>query len=242
MQIGGLRALLRRLPGWQTAGRLSELLRGRERRSVALLRLMPPKGLFQPESTTGPDRYPALFAFARSELARVAAPRLLSFGCSTGAEVFTLRRHFPAASIKGIDIGTTNIRVCRERLAGAGGDPQIAFEIAATAAGEPPDSYDAVFALAVFRHGDLGARPPACDAKIRFAEVDAEIAHLTRCLKPGGLFFVRHANFRMADMSVARHYERVLVRPGAPGTPIYGADNRLIEGALGDDGVYLKRA
>src|ERR1700689_3241127 len=67
-----------------------------------------PKNLFQPFANTGADRYPAIFRFARDSLGDGAALRLLSFGCATGEEVFSLRRYFPQSHVKGIDINPRN--------------------------------------------------------------------------------------------------------------------------------------
>ena len=66
-------------------------------------------GQFQPYRYTLPDRYPWLFQFAARELADRPDLRILSFGCSRGEEVFSLRRYFPTASIKGIDARPRNI-------------------------------------------------------------------------------------------------------------------------------------
>ena len=61
----------------------------------------PVPGRFQPYPHTLPDRYPWLFDFAAAALDDLPAPRLLSFGCSRGEEVLSLRRRFPDAAIKG---------------------------------------------------------------------------------------------------------------------------------------------
>lgn len=53
----------------------------------------PRDDLFQPYNDTSLDRYPAIFRFLQGELAAIEEPRVLSFGCSTGEEVFSLRGH-----------------------------------------------------------------------------------------------------------------------------------------------------
>src|SRR5882724_9636400 len=67
---------------------------------------------FQPYNHTLLNRYPWLFQFARESLGDTADLRVLSFGCSLGEEVFALRKYFPAAAIKGIDIDRRNIDRC----------------------------------------------------------------------------------------------------------------------------------
>src|SRR5262249_33650455 len=123
-------------------------------RSALWLRFRKPRALFQVCNYTQPDRYPALFRLARQQLGDGPELRLVSFGCSTGEEVFTLRKYFPTARIKGIDINPHNVRVCHQRLA-ENPAPGLCFEVADSVRGEAVASYDAIFCMAVFRHGDL---------------------------------------------------------------------------------------
>src|SRR6185312_914791 len=74
------------------------------------------RGQYQRDPATRIDRYPLAFRFARDQLGDEATTHILSFGCSTGEEVFTLRRYFPVATIKGIEVDPTRIRACLDRL------------------------------------------------------------------------------------------------------------------------------
>src|SRR6202000_2892071 len=106
-----------------------------------------------------------LFRAAQTHLDGHARLRLLSFGCATGEEIATLRRYFPAAALKGLDINPSAVAAARAA------HPGTDFAVAASTAAEPPETYDAIFCLAVLRHGDLGRhRPARCDALIRFAD------------------------------------------------------------------------
>jgi len=235
----GIKARLRGMPGYTALQLVYWVLRGGEHRSIALLRLRRPKNLFQPYSTTAPNRYPSIFRFVRERIGNGPDRHLLSFGCSTGEEVFSLRDHFPEAAIKGIDINPYAIATCRRKLARAG-DPRLSFAVAGSAADENTGSYDAVFAMAVFRHGDLGAAPPRCDHLISFARFERTVGELARCLKPGGLLAIRHANFRFADTAVAAGFEAVLSVDEVPQTPLYGPDNRLLPKTTVHDLVFCK--
>ena len=92
---------------------LWRLLVERPYRHAVWLYLVRPRGVFQPFNNTQRDRYPQVFSFVQSVLGRDSPIKILSYGCSTGEEVFSLRQYFPDAVIKGIDINPVNIAVCR---------------------------------------------------------------------------------------------------------------------------------
>jgi trans-aconitate methyltransferase len=217
------------------------LLRGGERRRIAWLAIRPIPRMFQPHGFTALDRYPVVFKCVRRHLPADRPLAILSFGCASGEEVFTLRRYFPDAVLKGLDIDPGQIRGCRAALAASGGDPNVSFEVASCADGEPDSAYDAIFAMAVFRHGDLHRRPPSCAAWVRFEDFETTLTGLARALKPGGLLALRHANFRFADTAVSHQFRRILARQPLETTPAYGRDNRLLTDDIPDDGVFQKR-
>jgi SAM-dependent methyltransferase len=165
---------------------------------------------FQPYPHTLPDRYPWLFDFAAAALDGVPAPRLLSFGCSRGDEVFSLRRRFPRAAIKGVDIDPRNIAACLARSPPPK-DDRLCFEVGSSSRNEPSNHYDAIFCLAVLCHGDLtvmGAE--RSEPLLRFSDFERTVVDLARCLRPGGLFFLHTANFRFSDTVVADQFDIVL--------------------------------
>jgi 2-polyprenyl-3-methyl-5-hydroxy-6-metoxy-1,4-benzoquinol methylase len=206
------------------------LLTSSSYRSAVMLRLRKPRNLFQVCNLTAEDRYPVLFRLARDELGDGRDLRLLSFGCATGEEVFSLRKYFPSATIKGLDINRHNISVCKQRLA-LNPDSKIHFELADSVEREPAAAYDAIFCMAVFRHGNLAdKRFVRCDSLIRFADFRRIIAEIAQRLRPGGLLIVIHANFRFRDTPTAEEFELVhrmnLCQPGRTITPIFDRDNR----------------
>jgi len=193
---------------------------------------LPLPGRFQPYNHTLPNRYPWLFQFARMCLGNKQGLRILSFGCSRGEEVFSLRSYFPDAAIKGIDIDPRNIAYCLAR-ARRGESAGVTFAAAATTEAEREESYDAIVCLAVLCHGDLtatGARH--CDPLLRFEDFERMVADFARCLKPGGLLLLHATNFRFCDTSTSRNFDPVLeADPGqlAPDA-LFDRDNKLMEG------------
>lgn len=213
-------------------------------RHIMWLRLRRPRGVFQPFNDTKADRYPAIFRAVQTELGANSPLKVLSFGCSTGEEVFSLRRYFPHAAIKGIDVNAANIAVGRRRLKTTG-DEGLSFETARSTQREPTAFYDAIFAMAVLRHGSLGnPGVTRCDHLLHFADFAATVVDFSRCLKPGGLLVIRHSNFRLCDAPAGAAFETVLslkVPERAEKTPLFGPDNRLIPGAEYPDTVFRKK-
>ncbi|PIB92140.1 SAM-dependent methyltransferase [Caulobacter sp. FWC2] len=211
-------------------------LRSPEAAGYALLRLSGESRLMQDDATTGLDRYPTIFAFTKASLP--GAQALLSFGCATGEEVFTLRRYFSEAHLLGLDIHPGNVARCRRRLAAAP-DPAIVFRRAGDTRALATASMDAIFCLAVMRRGDLNAHPgaPRCDGILRFDRFAAQIEDFARVLRPGGLLAVNHSNFRLCDTPAARLFAPRLVLPATPDprTPLFGTDHsRLADQAYGE--------
>lgn len=221
--------------------RLWRLTADRVYRNVVWLYVVRPKGAFQPFNDTLSDRYPRIFDFVRSELGAASKVKTLSYGCSTGDEVFSLRQYFPEAVIKGIDINPANIAVCRRRLKKSS-DANISFTTANCTEAEPSGSYDAIFCMAVLRHGSLGLPGVTrCDHLIRFEDFARAIGDFERCLKPGGLLVIRHSNFRLCDAAAGLAFETILQLPHDSKTPLFGPDNRLLPEQPYPDTVFRKR-
>jgi SAM-dependent methyltransferase len=231
-----LRRIAARIPGAMGAGRAMRRLIAPDLRAIGKLRREQPGALFQPFPTTFEDRYPELFDALAARLAHIERPRVLSFGCADGAEARSLRRWLPKAEITGIDINPRAIAEARRRLA-LDPDPAIRFELAADVAGEPAESYDAVLALAVFRHGELERdRPENCAAIMPFARFAGGVAMLDRIVKPGGWLVIWNSHFRLADTPLAPAYAAQTL-PWSESAPMvlhYGPDDRRSEQAYAE--------
>ena len=200
--------------------------------------------LYQFRSVTSANRYPRIFAFLRDRLEAVPAPRLLSFGCATGEEVFTLREYLPHAHVKGIDINPANIALCRKRHRDHGASPMVAFEVGASARDEAPGSYDAVLAMAVFQRPQLKTDPgiESCAGIIRFEDFERTVTELAGCVKPGGYLALAHSAFRFADTAAAAGFTLELERaPGRVFFPRFDRDNRRIREEAPEQVVFRRR-
>lgn len=214
-------------------------------RSWMWSRVGPPQGCFHTANNTKADRFPAVFREVGDRLGALEACRVLSFGCSTGEEVFSLRKHLPRTEIVGIDINRSSIAQAKRAWSNAGADPRISFHAASSSASEPSQSFDAILAMTVFCSGQLQlVQPESCAKVLSFAAFDAEIARFAERLKPGGLLIVGNANFRVDDTSVANEF-MLLKRLGedaVPGLrrPIYGPDERLLVGVSDRGAIYCR--
>lgn len=232
-QKSALAAALRRfagnIPGAVPLGRLVRRTFDPGLREIHRLQHREADRVLQPFPDTFEDRYPQLFDALAERLARVPQPRILSFGCSSGAEVRSLRRRLPDARIVGLDLNRRMIASAR----GADPDPRSDYRLAD--APLPDERFDAVLAMAVLRHGRLEAeRPASCAAVLPFARFAETIARLDRHIAPGGWLALYHAHFRFRDTPTARHYEADPLRMSdyPPQVLLYGPDDRLLVSAV----------
>ncbi len=208
------------------------------------MRLWRPSGAFQPFNHTVPNRYPVIFRLAAEAVSGTVAPRILSFGCSVGDELFSLRSYFPDAFITGIDINRWNVALCRIRLARAR-DRRLRVAVGSSTVNEAAESYDAIFCMAVLRHGALGADGvERSDPLLSFADFARQTSDFARCLRPGGLLVLRHSNFRFSDTPASAEFDvvaRVPHRAGGARTPLFGPDNRRLPDAVDEEVIFRKR-
>lgn len=118
----------------------------------------------------------------------------------------------------------------------------MSFAVAGSTAAEASASFDAIFAMAVFRHGELNTSPPPAETSdvIRFADFEQSVADLARVLKPGGLLIIQNAMFRFGDTFAAKDFETVLSVKRDEPAPLYGRDDCLLSDADMRDVVFRK--
>jgi hypothetical protein len=177
-------------------------------RSIFLSRLKTEE-VHQPINTTRMDRYPELFGATQKYFQSATKPlKLLSFGCSTGEEVFTLRKYFPCAQITGVDISRWNIKICRQKNR----DENIIFKHSDYKTLLELGPFDAIYCLAVLQHPDLKSKVMKITdstAIYPFHKFNEQLKKFDTLLAKSGLLVLHHTNYRFSDSSIAPKY-RVL--------------------------------
>ena len=166
-----------------------------------------PKLVHQTSSFTADDRYPELFRLVRS--LAPDARRLLSFGCSTGEEILSLRKLFPEAAIVGADINARS-RKMAARLLGA--DDCVAIVRPENIQGK----FDVILALSVFQrrpHEVMESGLMNIHRLYPFDRFDEEISRLVDRTIDGGILCVVNAQYRVEDCAAASNLTAVLEAP-----------------------------
>lgn len=141
-----------------------------------------------------------------------AAPKILSFGTSVGAEVHTLaHKYFPKSIIVGVDIDEGNLNKARSLNAGIAG--RVHFFNSAVWPLDTLGEYDIIFANSV-----LCMHPPPDDFRMvyPFEVFEKTLEQLDAVLRPSGLLILINANYRIEDTSVARLYSSAHSEVGRP--------------------------
>lgn len=195
----------------------------------------------QLETYTCEDRYPVLFEYCRQHLAACSSPKILSFGCSTGEEVFTLARYLPHAEIVGVDINSW----CLQQGAKKNRNPQLSFLHSLSREFAGVTGFDAIFCMAVFQrteHRTENALPD--DTGFTFERFEAEVIELDGKLKPGGLFFLDEYDFSFEDTGIADRYKPAEFEGNHVFLQrrMFGRENRLIAHEQTSVRCYIKQS
>jgi chemotaxis methyl-accepting protein methylase len=128
------------------------------------------------------NRHPDIFTQAKNLLkTRKATPRVLSFGCSSGEEVRTLKTENPSWEVHGADVNVEYLHRAQKA------DPKGYY--VSDARELEPASYDAIFCMSVLCRFQSPASEFPFHAFLEALQV------LATLLKPGGLLVLYNAQY-----------------------------------------------
>ena len=175
-------------------------------RSIIFIKILNKKSLHQTSSDTDYNRYPIIFSASQQYFNKKENIKILSFGCSTGEEVVTLRKYFPNATIVGADINQHSLELCKKRNL----DEKIHFIKSTTQDLQKFAPYDAIFCMAVFqRTPSLIYKKQITDLKkiYPFERFEKQVVELDQYIKEKGLFIIHCSQYYLKDTSIANKYE-----------------------------------
>lgn len=201
------------------------------------------KGVHQRVTFTMHNRYPLIFKACTDYFLNrnISDPSILSFGCSTGEEVFTIGEYLPNARITGVDINSWCIRQCLK----INHNPNFSFFNRNSKEFENTTLFDAIFCMAVFqRTENRTERNNQISQGHTFEQFEKEIDVLDEKLKIGGLLIIDHSDFSFTDTTSALRYQPLefdknrMIRE----RPLYDKNNHKVADKQFNYRVFIKQA
>lgn len=188
---------------WKLAAVPYSIVFNSEYRSILWLQYFKHDDTHQLSNYTEYNRYPALFSTCQEIMKYRKGLAILSYGCATGEEVFTLRDYFPDARIVGIDINKTNIKKANRKNS----DSNIHFSHKIDETLSEYGPFDIIFALAVLQRTE-NRNPDTFDSSklYPFEKFNDKIIELDTHLKTEGIFAIDHADYFFEDSDIYSSY------------------------------------
>ena len=235
------RCAARRL--WDCISILREIkgiLASKRNRSVFWTKLLHADSVHQTTPATAFNRYPVIFTACQDYFQNRTNLRILSFGCSTGEEVLTLRHYFPDATIVGAEINQYSLEIARKRCQ----DKKMICIESTSVEIEKHGPYDAAFCMAVFqRTPQLIAECGIKDLSriYPFHRFEKQICQLDKCINKDGLLVIHFSQYDFADTSVAHKYQAYgSYNQDCYGPFVFGKDSKLVPAPKSRNSIFVK--
>ncbi|GFN32898.1 class I SAM-dependent methyltransferase [Paenibacillus xylaniclasticus] len=191
---------------WKAAVTVKNVITNPGFRSIVRLALLHSRQVHQTSSFTSMDRYPDIFSACRDYFKDKEHLNILSYGCSTGEEVLTLRKYFPNARIIGADINRHSLAQCHRLQV----DDQIDFIYSSPEEISRHGPYDAVFCMAVLQrrpHRVAASKTTSLANIYPFEKFEHTVAMLHSQLNPQGLLVIHFTQYFLMDTKLASEYD-----------------------------------
>lgn len=152
------------------------------------------------------NRYPKIFAVCKkyyTEKLSYKRLNILSFGCSTGEECFSLTEYFPLANILGVDINKDALVVCNKKSI----CPNISFMYSNCENVKMKGPFDMIFCMSVLCKWDDTENKENISNIYSFSKFQNAIEELDNVLLKDGLLVIYNSNFRFSESSIYYKYE-----------------------------------
>ncbi|WP_394184132.1 class I SAM-dependent methyltransferase [Metabacillus halosaccharovorans] len=225
---------------WNSVKNIKRFFVDNEFRSILLLQIFQSKNVHQTTPLTYMDRYPIIFSACKDYFGGKKDIKILSFGCSTGEEVLTLRSYFPDTYIVGADINKRSIAKCRKLPA----DNKITFIHSSYSDIQKHGPFDAVFCMAVLQRKPhyIAAKGISSIKKIYpFEKFEKQVIELDGLLKEQGILTVHFTQYSLMDTSVAYKYEAMgNYNQGDYRSPVFDKNSQLVNNPLPQKSIFIK--
>lgn len=185
---------------------IRQFIVNRDFRAITLLKFFKGKEIHQTTPLTFMNRYPEIFSACSDYFKGQEHIKILSFGCSTGEEVLTIREYFPTAQIIGAEINGNSLKKCKELEV----DDQIKFIKSTPKNIKKYGPFDAIFCMAVLqRQPHLIASKAITSLKdiYPFEKFEQQIIKFDEILNQNGLAIIHFTQYSLLDTSVARKFQ-----------------------------------
>ncbi len=163
------------------------------------------KPIHQYKSSTSIDRYPKTFRFVKS-LMKGEKLQILSFGCSTGEECFTLSDYFTGSSITGADINIGNIKIAKKNNF----NNSIRFILSPDDLLRENLKYDIVFCMSVFCRWPILKGVKNSEVIYPFKIFEKGLEFIDKFLKKNGYLVLHNNSYLFQDSSIFYRYSEVI--------------------------------
>ncbi|MBD8071113.1 class I SAM-dependent methyltransferase [Bacillus sp. PS06] len=220
---------------------LVRIYKDKDYRAIVTMLFLNKKNVHQTNSLTFMDRYPTIFKACKDYFNHKTDLKILSYGCSTGEEVLTLRKYFPTGHIIGAEINKNSLAICKKLNV----DENITFIYSTPKEIEKYGTFDAIFCMAVLQRKPhyIASKGITNLKKIYpFEKFEEQIIELDKLIKPGGLLIVHYTQYTLKDTKVTHKYKALEINNQKDYlSPVFDKYSNLIKDPIPQHSIFIKQ-